>query len=88
MRTKPVRIIFVLNTFAAEIPGNGTGMAVGPTAMTDTGTGRGIIINLKKERTKIMIKMRKIIIRVLKCLICFLTGGYSNKKNGGNNEAC
>lgn len=42
MRTKPVRIIFVLNTFAAEIPGNGTGMAVGPTAMTDTGTGRGL----------------------------------------------
>lgn len=35
-----------------------------------------------------MIKMRRIIIRVLKCLICFLTGGYANKKNGGDNAAC
>lgn len=35
-----------------------------------------------------MIKMRRIIIRVLKCLICFLTGGCANKKNGGDNAAC
>lgn len=32
--------------------------------------------------------MRRIIIRVLKCLICFLTDGFANKKNGGGNAAC
>lgn len=32
--------------------------------------------------------MRRIIIRVLKCLIRFLTGGFANKKNGGDNAAC
>lgn len=32
--------------------------------------------------------MRKIIIRILKCLICFLTGGFANKKKGGDNETC
>lgn len=36
-----------------------------------------------------MIKMRKIIVRVLKCLICFLTGGFANKKkDGGEDAAC
>lgn len=43
---------------------------------------------LIKKGEKIMIKMRKIVIRVLKCLICFLTGGFANKKNGGGNAAC
>lgn len=51
MRTKPVRIIFVLNTFAAEIPGNGTGMAVGPTAMTEPERG-GDYNKLKKRKDK------------------------------------
>ena len=37
--------------------------------------------------------MKRIVIRILKCLICFLTGGFANngfanKKNGGDNAAC
>ncbi len=35
-----------------------------------------------------MIKMKNVIIRLLKCLICFLTGGFANKKNGGGDAAC
>lgn len=32
--------------------------------------------------------MKNVIIRLLKCLICFLTGGFANKKNGGGDAAC
>lgn len=46
-------------------------------------------LNFKKKGECIMIKMRKIIVRVLKCLICFLTGGFANKKkDGGEDAAC
>lgn len=35
-----------------------------------------------------MIKMKNVIIRLLKCLICFLSGGFRHKGNGGDNAAC
>ena len=62
--------------------------------MTDGPTGMDVMtwitqsINLKKKGEKIMIKMKRIVIRILKCLICFFTGGFANKKNGGDNAAC
>lgn len=33
-----------------------------------------------------MTKFSKLIIRILKCVICFLTGGYKDKGNGGGDE--
>lgn len=36
----------------------------------------------------IMIKMKNIIVRILKCVICFLTGGFANRRNGGDNASC
>ena len=62
-------------------------MTDGPTEM-DVMTWIMQSINLKKKGEKIMIKMKRIVIRILKCLICFLTGGFANKKNGGDNAAC
>lgn len=35
-----------------------------------------------------MLKVKSIIVRILKCVICFLTGGFANRKNGGSDEAC
>lgn len=46
------------------------------------------ITNQKKKGENVMSKMKRVIIRVLKCLICLLTGGFRNKGNGGENETC
>lgn len=47
-----------------------------------------LLLTKKKKGENVMIKMKRVIIRVLKCLICLLTGGFRNKGNGGENETC
>lgn len=34
-----------------------------------------------------MMKVKNIVIRILKCLLCIFTGGFRDKGKGGGNEA-
>lgn len=34
-------------------------------------------------------EVKEVILRLLKCIVCFLTGGFANRRKGGRkDEAC